>query len=42
MSNYFIGNTVYLLNAEPGTYVAVGFRAHKKEEAKDNTYTRAS
>lgn len=43
MSNYFIGNTIYLLNAEPGTYVAVGFRAYKTEAAKDKysqpTYT---
>lgn len=31
-SNYIIGDTVYLLNAKPGTYVAVGFRAQKKSE----------
>ena len=35
ISNYFIGDTAYLLNAKPGTYVAVGFRAYKKDEDKD-------
>ena len=40
MSNYFVGNTTYLLNAKPGTYVAVGFRAYTKNKAKDK-YTDA-
>jgi len=41
MSNYFIGDTAYLLNAVPGTYVAVGFRAYRKSEAKDK-YTESA
>lgn len=39
MSNYFIGETAYLLNAKPGTYVAVGFRAYKKDK-EENLYKK--
>lgn len=35
-SNYFIGDTAYLLNAKPGTYVAVGFRTNKRGKSKDS------
>ena len=39
MSNYFVGDTTYLLNARPGTYVAVGFRAYKKDK-EENLYKK--
>lgn len=39
MSNYLIGDTAYLFNAKPGSYVAVGFRALKRDESADNLYT---
>jgi len=38
-SNYLIGDTAYLLNAKPGTYVAVGFRGIK-ENTEKNIYKK--
>ena len=39
MSNHLVGDTAYLFNAKPGTYVAVGFRAIKRDEKSDTQYT---